>query len=76
MININNNKIYKITSKDPGFVLEDGIIISHRAAIEIDSRCPDNYSTIVQYCIAKGWIKPVAYITEREKIFIGLTQFK
>jgi len=72
----NSSKIYKIISKDPEFILSDKFSIAHRAAIEIDQHIPVDYEYVIYKCIEKGWIKPIAYISEQEKIFIGLTQFK
>jgi hypothetical protein len=29
---------------------------------------------IIDECIRKGWLKPVAHVTERELIFMGLSE--
>ncbi|NBR24000.1 MAG: hypothetical protein EBU08_09570 [Micrococcales bacterium] len=44
----------------------DGITLIPRAGIEISNNCPDNYFQILQTCINKGWIKPVAHMRDTE----------
>jgi hypothetical protein len=45
-----------------------------RAGFEISQGCPKEYKMILNECILHGWIKPVAHVTERELIFMGLSQ--
>ena len=53
--------------KDPDFSFSpDGITLVPRAGIEISINCPDNYFQVLQTCIDKGWIKPVAHIRDVE----------
>jgi len=59
---------------DRNFRISDGLITAPRAGFEISQRCPENYRDILQECIGHGWIKPVAYITERELLFMGLSK--
>lgn len=72
-ITITSSKIHKIKSGDPGFQIVDNCTMANRASVEISSRCPDNIRNLIAYSIQQGWVKPVAYITEREKLFMGLT---
>jgi hypothetical protein len=58
---------------DRHFQIRDGLTVASRAGFEISSDCPYNHLQIIQTCIEKGWIKPVANISEREMVFIGLT---
>lgn len=44
-----------------------------RAGFEISDRCPAEYKIVLQECINNGWLKPVAYMTERELLFSGLS---
>jgi hypothetical protein len=37
-----------------------------RAAFEISQRCPENYTSLIQECIGHGWLRPVAYVKEKE----------
>jgi hypothetical protein len=76
-----NIKTYKSQIKtirrgDPGFEISDGMQLAHRAGFEISDRCPAEYKIVLQECINNGWLKPVAYMTEREMIFIGLGENK
>jgi hypothetical protein len=70
---ITSSNIHTLKSGDPGFQIIDGITTANRAGVEISSRCPDNIRNLIAYSIQQGWVKPVAYITEREKLFMGLT---
>ena len=67
------SQIRTIKPGDPNFIIHDGLLQAHRAGIEISQRCPENYKDLILECINHGWLKPVANITEREFIFIGLS---
>jgi hypothetical protein len=70
---IRPSTIHTIRPGDQHFQIHDGLTIASRAGFEISRRCPENYQDLIQECIRHGWLKPVAYITEREMIFLGLT---
>ena len=64
------DKIIKtIRQSDPDFYIDNGIVMSPRAGIEISQRCPSNYASLIQECIGHGWLKPVAYIKESEYVW-------
>jgi len=67
-------QIHTLKPGNPNFVIIDGLIVAPRAGFEISKDCPYNHLQILQTCIDKGWIKPVAHITERELLFMGLSQ--
>lgn len=73
-ITVKQSKIKTIKPSDPLFIIHDGLTVSHRATIEISSRCPENYKDLLLECMSHGWIKPVAYMHEREVILNGLTR--
>jgi hypothetical protein len=73
-ITFNNNKIHAIRSESSDFTISDGIVIANRASIEITADCPDNMRNTLAFACSQGWITPVAHITEREMIFMGLTK--
>lgn len=66
----------KITSKksavltirqgDKNFIMTDGFMVSPRAGFEITSGCPYAYRQIIQECISNGWLKPVAFVKEKD----------
>lgn len=62
-----------IRQDDPRFDIRDGLITSPRAGFEIAYGCPVEYKMVLQECINNGWLKPVAYMTERELLFSGLS---
>ena len=71
-ITTRKSQIKTIRRGDRGFEISDGYTIAHRAGFEISDRCPAEYKVVLQECINNGWLKPVAYMTEREMIFTGL----
>lgn len=71
-ITFNETQIRTLRPGDPNFIITDKIITSPRASLEVSKDCPYNHLQIIQTCINRGWIKPVAHITERELIFMGL----
>jgi len=73
-INSADKKVHKIEPTDPDFQIVDKFVVYQRAAIHFDKNIPKSYSKIIAECMDMGWIKPVAYVTEREKLFIGLTK--
>jgi hypothetical protein len=68
------SQIRTLKPGDPNFVITDGLVQANRAGIEISQRCPSNYASLIAECINHGWIKPIAHVTERELIFMGLTK--
>ena len=73
-ITTHKSQIRIIRQDDPRFDIFDGMTISPRAGFEISSGCPIEYKMVLQECINNGWLKPVAYMTEREMLFMGLTE--
>lgn len=67
-------KTYTIKPGDPDFNIMGKFTVSRRASIEISPKCPNEHRWIIQQCLENGWIQPVATITEREKVFLGLTK--
>ena len=75
MINFTTHKS-KICTLKPGdkhFQIQDVFTVANRAGFEIDAKCPSQYKQIIAECYQRGWLKPVANLTEREMIFMGLT---
>jgi hypothetical protein len=73
-ISVRQSNIRTIRQGDPKFTLIDGFVVCPRAGFEINEKCPREYKLIIAECINNGWIKPVAHVTERELLFIGLTE--
>ena len=59
---------------DPHFQIPGKITMTDRASIEITTKCPQRYAEIIVECYNRGWIKPVANVTERELLFMGLSK--
>lgn len=71
---IRPTQIRTLRRGDPQFQIVDGDVTSGRAGFEIDTSCPEQYRYIIMDSIDRGWLKPVAHITERELLFLGLSK--
>ena len=71
-ITSNKSKIRKVKPGDKHFRIADGIMMTDRAYIEITNKCPSNIASLILDAYNRGWIKPVANMTEREMMFLGL----
>ena len=67
------SQIRTIRQDNPCFRIVDKFVTAPRAGFEISEKCPAEYQKILYECWENGWLKPVAYMTERELIFMGLT---
>ena len=67
------SQIRTLKQSDPNFVITDGLMQAPRAGFEINKNCPREYRQIIAACIDQGWLKPIANVTERELVFMGLT---
>ena len=67
-----HSQIRTLKQSDPRFLIHDKFTVIPRAGFEISQRCPENYRSLIQECIQHGWLKPVAHVTERELLFMGL----
>ena len=63
---VSENRIKEIHQGDANFRIADGIRLIPRAGFEISKSCPHNYKLILADCINRGWIKPIAYVKEKE----------
>ena len=67
------SQLRTIRQDDPRFFISDGFVRAPRAGFHILPECPREYKMIITECINNGWLKPVAHVTERELVFMGLT---
>jgi hypothetical protein len=65
-ISTRTTNIRTIRPGDAKFMLTDGFVTSPRAGFEISDDCPYNHLQILQTCIDRGWIKPVAHVYGKE----------
>jgi hypothetical protein len=66
----------RIKTIKPGnkhFKIKTDFMLADRASIEIDSRCPTYIAEIILDAYNRGWVKPVANVTEKEFVLIGLS---
>jgi len=67
------SQLRTIQHTDPHFYINDGLIRAPRVGFHILQECPPAYKTVIEECVKNGWLKPIAHTTERELIFMGLT---
>lgn len=72
-ITTHDSQVRSLTTDDPRFLIKDKFTVTPRAGFEISGACPQNYAKIILDCVDRGWLKPVANITERELVFMGLS---
>ena len=68
------NRFVKLTRGDDKFMMTDGIKIVPRANIEFSNLCPANTMLQISDAIARGWVKPVAYVKTKELFWEILEQ--
>jgi len=68
-----HSQIRTIKQDDARFRIVDKFVTAPRAGFEISEKCPSEYQKILYECWGNGWIKPVAYMTERELLISGLS---
>jgi len=73
-ITAHQSQIRTLKPGDLNFQIRDKFITTPRAGFEISNSCPYEYKKILITAINAGWLKPVAHVTERELIFMGLTK--
>ena len=73
---IDPNPIKTLTRKsDPdSFFIKGQITMTPRAGFEINEKCPETYRAIIADCINRGWLVPVAYMTEKEYAWMNLSK--
>lgn len=71
-----NSSIISIRYDDPRFTIIDKYMVAQRAGFEIDQNCPRQYRQIIAACIDQGWLRPIAHMTDRELLFVGLNDTK
>ena len=71
---ITKTNLKTIRPEDSNFVIRDGFVTAPRAGFEINQSCPKQYKMIILDCLNNGWLKPVATVTERELLFMGLSK--
>ena len=65
--------IKSIKKGDKLFKIHNGFMTSDRASIEISPECPSHIANLIAQAYDAGYIKPVAHVTEKEYILMGLS---
>ena len=64
--------IKTIRPGDKMFKIHNGFMACDRASLEIAPTCPSNIANTIAIAHSKGWLKPVAHVTEKEYVLMGL----
>jgi len=72
-ITCRQSQIRTIKPGDKNFIITDRFTQANRAGFEISNNCPKEYRSILITALNAGWVKPIANVTERELLFMGLT---
>jgi hypothetical protein len=70
---VHQNQIRTLRQDDPRFIIKDKFVVSPRAGFEFSQDCPRTHKLMIMEAIKNEWLMPIANITERELIFMGLT---
>ena len=65
--------IKTIRPGDKMFKIHNGFMACDRASIEISPHCPIQWANIIARAHQEGWLKPVAHVTEKEYVLMGLS---
>jgi hypothetical protein len=66
--------IKTIRNSDQDFLIKDGFTMVPRAGFEISMSCPYNYRSVIQECVANGWLNPVAHVRDYELTYEKLCE--
>ena len=73
MFTTSDYKFIRMVEGDEDFHMTDGIRLVPRAAVEISDECPVNTKYLVMDAIQKGYVKPVAWVKDRELMWEKLS---
>ncbi len=71
-ITLRKSSVRALRQSDNNFYINDGLVITPRAGFEVNHHCPREYKMIIQECMSKGWLKPVAHVTDYELLVMTL----
>jgi hypothetical protein len=57
---------------DPNFLISNKLSYSPRASINVSQKCPQRIVDIIVDAYTRGWIEPVATVTEEEYTWMTL----
>nr|NDG05973.1 hypothetical protein [Oxalobacteraceae bacterium] len=62
----------RLTPQDPGFRVQDGIIMVPRAGIELSDQCPKAFKDLLIHALDQGWVQPVARVHQHDYLIARL----
>lgn len=70
---VRGRDIKAIRQGEDGFMLDDGMVMYPRAMLHILPECPAAIRTNIEWAIANGYLKTVAYVQGKELTWEKLT---
>ena len=70
---VHQSQVHILKPGDRNFNIVDKFLVTPRAGFEISNDCPRQYKLMIMEAMKNEWLQPVAHVTERELIFMGLT---
>jgi len=58
---------------DKNFSFSDGLLLTHRASIDVAANTPPHIAEQILYYYKLGYIKPIAHMTEQEFLMSSLS---
>lgn len=71
-VNLSSDQFVCLDDTNNEFVMTDGVVVAHRAALYIGPECPMNVKLIITNAVNNGWIKPIAFMRESEYLIAKL----
>ena len=68
------SKIRRLDLDDEEFHIRDGWALVPRAMLHVTPDCPKEYKDIINRCVSRGWLKPVAHMTDNELMWENLSE--
>jgi|688.fasta_scaffold882603_1 hypothetical protein len=65
-ITTHQSSVRMIRPEDPKFRIVDGMVVVPRAGFEIKKECPNTYKEVIEECVRRGWLVPVAHMRDTE----------
>lgn len=65
-ITTKQSSVRMIRPGHPMFNIIDNIVVVPRAGFEIKKECPNTYVEVIEECIKRGWLVPVAHMRDAE----------
>lgn len=73
-ITAHQSSVRTVRPNDPKFCITDGVIVVPRAGFEIKKECPNTYKEVIEECVRRGWLVPIAHMRDTELFWEAFQQ--